>query len=55
MNASSLFSNPLVRLEFMRRFRGGLAAWGIPLMVFLPGVAVVIVEQSGKKNQGEKK
>ena len=41
MNAPSLFSNPLVRLEFMRRFRGGLAAWGIPLMVFLPGVAVV--------------
>jgi ABC-type transport system involved in multi-copper enzyme maturation permease subunit len=51
VNASSLFSNPLVRLEFMRRFRGGLAAWGIPLMVFLPGVAVVIAYLAGTSNQ----
>lgn len=43
----TLFSNPLVRLEFLRRFRGGLAAWGIPLMVLLPGAAVVIAYQAG--------
>lgn len=38
----SLFSNPLVRLEFLRRFRTGGAAWGIPLLTVVPGLAVTI-------------
>lgn len=36
-------ANPLVRLEVMRRFRSPLAAWGIPIMVLLPGLAVALV------------
>lgn len=47
----AIFSNPLVRLEFLRRFRGGLAAWGIPLMVLLPGFAVVVAYQAGTSSQ----
>jgi ABC-type transport system involved in multi-copper enzyme maturation permease subunit len=35
--------NPIVRLELMRRFRSPLAAWGIPIMVLLPGLAVALV------------
>ncbi len=34
-------ANPLVRLEFMRRFRTPAAAWGIPLAMVLPGLAVI--------------
>ena len=46
-----IFSNPLVRLEFLRRFRSGAAAWGIPLIVLLPGIAVVIAYQAGTSIQ----
>lgn len=36
-------ANPLIKLELMRRFRSPLAAWGIPLVVLLPGLTVVLV------------
>lgn len=36
-------ANPLIKLELLRRFRSQTAAWGIPLMLFLPGLAVVII------------
>jgi len=36
-------ANPLIGLELTRRFRSPAAAWGIPLMVLLPGIAVVVV------------
>lgn len=39
-------SNPLIKLEFMRRFRSSMAAWGIPLVVLLPGIAVIGVYAS---------
>jgi ABC-type Na+ efflux pump permease subunit len=37
-----MLSNPLIRLEFLRRFRSATAAWTIPLVIGLPGLAVVI-------------
>lgn len=36
-------ANPLIKMELMRRFRSPLAAWGIPLVLLLPGLAVVTV------------
>jgi ABC-type transport system involved in multi-copper enzyme maturation permease subunit len=36
-------ANPLIKLELMRRFRSPAAAWGIPLVVLLPGITVVVV------------
>lgn len=39
-------ANPLIKLEFLRRFRSASAAWGIPLVVLLPGLAVVGVYAS---------
>lgn len=35
-------ANPVLKLEVMRRFRSPLAAWGIPLAIALPGLAVVL-------------
>ncbi len=35
-------ANPLIKLELMRRFRSPLAAWGIPLILLLPGLTVVL-------------
>lgn len=37
-----MLSNPLVKLEFLRRFRSATAAWAIPLVIGLPGLAVTI-------------
>lgn len=37
-----MVSNPLIKLEFLRRFRSVSAAWAIPLMLLLPGAAVTI-------------
>ena len=39
-------SNPLIKLELLRRFRSPAAAWGIPLVVALPGIAVVLIYAS---------
>lgn len=39
-------ANPLIKLELMRRFRSQSAAWGIPLLVLLPGLAVVLIYAS---------
>lgn len=36
-------ANPIVRLEVARRFRSPMGAWGIPLLVLLPGLAVAII------------
>lgn len=36
-------ANPLISLEVMRRFRSPLAAWAIPLLMTLPGVAVCLI------------
>ncbi len=36
-------SNPLISLEVMRRFRSPMAAWAIPLLMTLPGVAVCLI------------
>ena len=35
--------NPLVKLEFARRFRSPIAAWAIPLLILLPGLAVTVI------------
>lgn len=39
-------ANPLIKLEYIRRFRSPMAAWGIPLVVLLPGLVVVGVYAS---------
>lgn len=36
-------ANPLVKLEFARRFRSPIAAWAIPLLILLPGLAVTVI------------
>lgn len=36
-----MVSNPLVKLEMLKRFRSPWAAWCIPLVVGLPGLAIV--------------
>lgn len=46
----SVVSNPLVRLEFLRRFRTGGAAWGIPLLTIVPGIAVTIAYASATRS-----
>lgn len=50
----AITSNPIIRLEFLRRFRSSIAAWGIPLLTLVPGIAVSIAYSSGtnKVNQG---
>lgn len=35
-------ANPLIKLEWIRRFRTQRAAWGIPLIVALPALVVVV-------------
>lgn len=42
-----ILDNPLIRLEFLRRFRSSMAAWGIPLLTVLPGIAVTIAYSAG--------
>lgn len=42
-------SNPIVRLEFLRRFRSSGAAWGIPLLTLLPGIAVSVAYTAGTR------
>lgn len=41
--STGLRSNPLIALEVMRRFRSPMAAWAIPLLLILPGVAVCLI------------
>lgn len=36
-------NNPIIKLELLRRFRSPVAAWGIPLVVLLPGLAILSV------------
>lgn len=36
-------NNPLIKLEMLRRFRSPAAAWGIPIVMLLPGLAVIAV------------
>ncbi|HPB44669.1 MAG: hypothetical protein M9952_03630 [Microthrixaceae bacterium] len=39
----SLLSNPLMRLEYLRRFRTATAAWTIPLLAILPIIGVSLI------------
>lgn len=43
----SITSNPIIRLEFLRRFRSGTAAWGIPILTLVPGIAVTVAYAAG--------
>lgn len=36
-------ANPIIGLEVMQRFRRPIGAWGIPLLVLLPSLAVTII------------
>lgn len=44
-------ANPLIKLEVMRRFRSQSAAWSIPLITFLPGVAVTLIYWTTTSNR----
>lgn len=38
-----MVANPLVKLELLKRFRSAWAAWCIPLVIGLPGLAIVAI------------
>jgi ABC-type Na+ efflux pump permease subunit len=46
----SPLSNPLVKLEVTSRFRGARAAWGIPLALLLPALAVTVIYVGAQRN-----